>query len=339
MTSVVDKFSSMSGIPTQIVWVLGIVFCAIAAGTVIRVGSILAQTNKVIDAKSRERLGSLGVWWILFGLLSLVVAVGTYAVVAVFAFISIMGLREYRQLVSRRQGINPTSWVFVVAIIHYAIVAAAKLGPFWTLIPVWVLAALLVQLVIGEETKNFLEIAGTVYLGLMLLVYMISHAALMVTMPLVPRGQGAGPMGLLVYLVLLTESNDIAQALWGRRFGRRKITPRVSPGKTWEGFLLGAATTISLAVMLAPLLTPLASAKLQVESYSITIPYLPAVVAGLLIAVAGFFGDVTFSAIKREVGVKDSGSILPGQGGIIDRIDSLTFTAPAFFYFVYILCR
>jgi phosphatidate cytidylyltransferase len=337
MTSFTDEISNVSGIPTQIVWVLGIVLCAIVAGSVIRIGSMLF--TRPIDTKNKERLGSLGVWWGLFFLLTTVVALGPYAVVILFAIISMAGLREYRQLVSRRQGISPTSWVFVVAIIHYGIVAAAKLGPFWTLIPVWVLAALLVQLVIGEETKNFLEIAGTVYLGLMLLVYMISHAALMVTMPLVPRGQGAGPMGLLVYLVLLTESNDIAQALWGRRFGRHKITPRVSPGKTWEGFLLGAATTLTLAILLAKPLTPLATAPIHVEGFSVAIPYLPAVIAGLLIAVAGFFGDVTFSAIKREVGVKDSGSLLPGQGGILDRIDSLTFTAPAFFYFVYIFCR
>jgi phosphatidate cytidylyltransferase len=97
----------------------------------------------------------------------------------------------------------------------------------------------------------------------------------------------------------------------------------VSPNKTWEGFLGGVATTIALSALLATWLTPLSREN--------------AVLAGALIGVAGFVGDVTISALKRDIGLKDSGSILPGHGGILDRIDSLTYTAPLFFHFVYYL--
>ena len=114
--------------------------------------------------------------------------------------------------------------------------------------------------------------------------------------------------------------------------------PVISPHKTWEGFLLGATTTVGLSLILSRFLTPLADSALQLGEQQIHIPYLPAAIAGVLIAVGGFFGDVTISSIKREVGVKDSGSLLPGQGGILDRIDSLTYTGPLFFYFVYIFC-
>ena len=109
----------------------------------------------------------------------------------------------------------------------------------------------------------------------------------------------------------------------GKLTGRHKVIPKVSPNKTWEGFWGGLTTTTVLAALLAPQLTPLSLTE--------------SVCAGLLIGCGGFIGDVTISALKRDIGVKDSGSLLPGHGGILDRIDSLTFTAPLLFHFVYYL--
>ena len=128
---------------------------------------------------------------------------------------------------------------------------------------------------------------------------------------------------MVLYLIFLTQFNDVAQYVWGKLTGRHKIIPKVSPNKTWEGFLGGLATTTVLAATLAPYLTPLT----PIESLC----------GGLLIACGGFIGDVTISALKRDIGVKDSGSLLPGHGGILDRIDSLTYTAPLLFHFVYYL--
>lgn len=267
-----------------------------------------------------------------------VVCGGPYAVVVALAVVSLAALAEYRRLVGDR--IDGRLWWLALAAvpIHYGLVAAASLGAVWTLIPVWILVGMLVRLVIGEEIQRFLETVGTVFLGLMLLTYFLSHAALLVTLPLVPPSEAAGPLGLLLYLVILTESNDIAQALWGRKFGRRALAPRISPHKTWEGFLLGAATTVGLACVLAPWLTPLGSRGMSLGEVQVRSPIAVAAVSGLLIAVGGLFGDVTISAIKREVGVKDSGTLLPGMGGLLDRIDSLTFTGPLLFYFVYLVC-
>ena len=124
-----------------------------------------------------------------------------------------------------------------------------------------------------------------------------------------------------MFLTFLTEFNDVAQYIWGKTLGRNKIIPMVSPSKTWEGFLGGVATTTVLSVLLSSWLTPM--------SYQV------ALMAGLLISAAGFIGDVTISALKRDIGLKDSGSMLPGHGGILDRIDSLTYTAPLFFHFIY----
>lgn len=133
---------------------------------------------------------------------------------------------------------------------------------------------------------------------------------------------GRGVTGVIS--LALTESNDIAQYLWGKSCGRRKVVPKVSPGKTLEGLVGGVITTMIASLIIGPLLTPLNT--LQV------------LLAGLLIGISGFCGDVVMSATKRDVGVKDSGKLLPGHGGLLDRIDSLIFTAPVFFYFIRYCC-
>ena len=156
----------------------------------------------------------------------------------------------------------------------------------------------------------------------MITVFSLSHMAYLLVLP-AENNPAGGSVGLLIYLVFLTEINDVSQYLWGKSFGRRKIIPKVSPGKTVAGFLGGVATTAVLAVWLAPYLTPLN----LLEAFS----------AGMIIGLAGFIGDVTISALKRDLGVKDSGSILPGHGGILDRLDSLTYTAPLFFHYAYFL--
>jgi phosphatidate cytidylyltransferase len=121
--------------------------------------------------------------------------------------------------------------------------------------------------------------------------------------------------------------------LWGRTVGKRKLTPKISPGKTWEGLLLGSATTVCLASVLVPLLAPLPGSGDE-TGYGLWAAMLAyGAGAGLSIAVAGLVGDLAVSGIKRDAGVKDSGRILPGQGGILDRIDSLTLSAPAFYYY------
>ena len=115
--------------------------------------------------------------------------------------------------------------------------------------------------------------------------------------------------------------NDVAQFVWGKTLGKRKILPLVSPNKTWEGFLGGAVTTLLVSLLLGPLFTPLDLPR--------------AALVGLEIGIFGFIGDVVMSAVKRDIGVKDTGTLLPGHGGILDRLDSLTFTAPLYFHTLY----
>ncbi len=164
----------------------------------------------------------------------------------------------------------------------------------------------------------------------MLLIYGISHALFLfeVDQDLEPL---VGSSGWFLYLVLLTEMNDIMQAIVGRRLGKHKISPKVSPNKSLEGLLGGLTSVIALSILLAPLLTTIPVGKTPAHGIGLSI------IAGVLISLFGFLGDINMSAMKRDAGVKDGSSLLPGMGGVIDRIDSLTLTAPAFYYFAVIL--
>jgi phosphatidate cytidylyltransferase len=122
-----------------------------------------------------------------------------------------------------------------------------------------------------------------------------------------------------LFLVLVVELSDVLQYLWGRLLGRHRILPRVSPNKTWEGFVGGVLTTSLMSPALRSL-TPFGVA----ETMGVT----------LLVTVLGFFGGAVMSAMKRDYGVKDFGTLIPGHGGMLDRVDSLCWAAPVFFHYV-----
>ena len=116
------------------------------------------------------------------------------------------------------------------------------------------------------------------------------------------------------YLFILTALNDIAQFVSGKRFGRHKIAPGLSPNKTWQGLAGGIAVSQAVSLALGGYLALAAPLTLSVFA--------------LLLALAGFAGDLMFSAAKRRLGVKDFSTLIPGHGGILDRVDSLVLTAP-----------
>jgi phosphatidate cytidylyltransferase len=125
-----------------------------------------------------------------------------------------------------------------------------------------------------------------------------------------PRGQL-----LLLFLLVLIAAADVGAYFGGRRYGRRKLAPHVSPGKTWEGFAFG---------MLAAALVG------AIGSVLFDMPFWPWLFLCELVALVSVVGDLTESMFKRHVGLKDSSALLPGHGGLLDRIDSLTAAAPTF---------
>ena len=153
----------------------------------------------------------------------------------------------------------------------------------------------------------------------MMMVYCMSCIAALYMLDPTKNVAGGIP-GFILYFLFLNQFNDAAQFFWGKNFGRHKVIPKVSPNKTVEGLIGGAVTTIFFAILLAPYLTPLSLG----DSFLV----------GVIIAFFGFVGDVIMSALKRDLQIKDTGNMLSGHGGILDRIDSLLFTAPLYFHFI-----
>jgi phosphatidate cytidylyltransferase len=297
----------------------------IAIGSLLAIASLtpLWLVHAKPEREYRELRLRIKTWWLIVAVFAVAVLFNRTVSVVVLSFVSFLAFKEYLSLIpTRRADHRVLFWAYLAIPLQFYWVWLAWYGMFIIFIPVFVFLFLPMRMILIGETQGFLRAIGTLQWGLMITVFGLSHAAFLLVLP-AQINPVAGSMGLLIYLVFLTEFNDVAQYIWGKSFGKRKIVPKVSPNKTVAGFLGGVLTTMGLAVLLAPFLTPLK-------------PY-AAVGAGLLIGCGGFVGDVTISALKRDIGVKDSGSLLPGHGGILDRLDSLTYTAPLFFHYLYYL--
>lgn len=294
--------------------ILGAVIALLALATVIV--RLPRQGNR---AELIQRVNS---WWAMVALFGAALALGTGATLWLLGLVSFLALKEYFSLIPTRRGDRRVLfWAYLAIPLQYGWAAMGWYGMFIIFIPVYLFLFIALRKVLIGETESFLRSTATIQWGLMTTLFSLSHAGYLLALP--EAASPAGGAGLLLFLVLLTELNDVAQYLWGKSLGRRKAAPTVSPNKTLEGLLGGVVTTTLAAWLIAPWLTPLTDYQ--------------AVVAGLLIGVFGFTGDLTLSAVKRDLGIKESGALLPGHGGILDRVDSLTFTAPLFFHFLYYL--
>ena len=257
-------------------------------------------------------------WWVMVGLLTAALIGGWQATSALFAAVSFLALREFLSLApARREDRLVILLAYLTIPIAYVFVIANIYMFYLVFIPVYVFLAMPFIMACIGQTRGFLATTASFHWGLVTCVYNIGFIPLLMRVPRWDAPQ-AGAAGLVFFLLLVTEANDVFQYPTGKMFGRRKIVPTVSAAKTWEGFIGGWVLTAALILLAGPVFTPLRGIGLWVVA--------------LALPPAGFAGDVTFSAIKRDIGVKDTSGLIPGHGGVLDRIDSLTFTAPLYFH-------
>jgi phosphatidate cytidylyltransferase len=204
---------------------------------------------------------------------------------------------------------------FVVTPLQYYLIWTEWYGLFSILIPVFVSIFVAIRATLAGDTERFLERTATNQWGLMICVYFVSHGPALLTLR-IPGYEGQNAK-LVFFLVLVVQLSDVLQYVWGKSIGRRPVAPSISPHKTWEGLVGGVlcATAIGAGLWWATPFSPGAAALMA-----------------FVVTVMGFAGGLIMSAIKRDRGVKDYGSLIEGHGGVLDRIDSLCFAAPIFFH-------
>jgi phosphatidate cytidylyltransferase len=305
--------------PDALFTVVGAVFVVLALasliGAVLKFRVACGQPHSVIDNLNAR----ISAWWWMVLLLALAFRIGKPGIIGLFALVSFQSLRELISLTYTRRGDHRALlWSFFFFLpLQYGLIAVDWYGLFSILIPVYAFLLLPIFSALGSDSTRFLERAAKVQWGLMTCVYCLSYVPALLTLKI--PGYRQSDELLIVFLILTVQASDVFQYVWGKLLGRHKLAPAISPSKTVEGLVggLGSATALGAALW-------------WITPFSVW----QAALIALAINVMGFFGGLVLSAVKRDRGVKDWGQMIEGHGGMLDRVDSLSFAAPIFFHLV-----
>lgn len=295
--------------------VLGVLVLASAVAALLRARVDPGGTDPVIE----NLVARIKAWWAMAALLAIAMLFGRAGVVTLFGLLSFAAMREFLTLTAKSRADHTAlaAAFFVVLPMQYYLIWIDWYGLYSIFIPVYAFLLLPIISALRSDTLGFLTRVSETQWGLMICVFAASHVPALLTLQ-IPGYEGKSIL-LIAFLVVVVQSSDVLQYVFGKLFGRHRIAPLLSPSKTWEGFLGGV---ISASLLGAALwwMTPFAIW----QAFAIS----------GVIAIMGFFGGLVMSAIKRDKGVKDWGHLIAGHGGFIDRLDSVVFSAPIFFHIV-----
>lgn len=258
----------------------------------------------------------LRTWFIILPIALGAMWLGQGAWTVLVAVVSILAFKEFARVTGLYR---QTLFVLLVygAIITENFFAFVGRYDVFMAIPTWAVLALALVPIVLRRTEGMLQWFALSIVGAIFYGYFLAHLSYL-------YGSSLG-LGYLLFVLLMTQLNDALQFIYGKAVGRHHWTP-ISPNKTIEGSLLAGATIVLLTFLQAPIAFP-------------HVPPLGVLAAGLIVAIGGQVGDLTMANVKRNAGVKDFGALLPGHGGLTDRLNSLMVTAPAFAHFMGYLFR
>lgn len=306
--------------------VLGVLTLTYIAGIILRRRPDSSVNPAVVDAFNVR----VRAWWLMFLILTAAFLLGEVVTVTLFFLVSFWALREFVTLTPTRMGDHRTLfWVFFLfAPLQYFLIAHDYYELHSIFIPVYAYLFIPARIALAGDCKRFLERAAKIQAALLFCVYALSYTPALLYLDL-QRSPNSGlppftgsPAGVLLFLIVIVHVGDVMQYVWSKLIGKRTIAPQINANRTWEGFFGGILSTTLIGTVL----------------YMVT-PFnrLEAAFMSLITAVMGFAGGITMSAIKRDRGVKDYGTLVVGHAGILDRIDSLCFAAPVFYHLTRLL--
>lgn len=314
---------------------LGCVLAVLAIATI--VGRILTRRpdSGINPALVRRFVLRVRAWWLMCTMLVIGLLLHRVGTVILFFGLSFWALREFITMTPTRRGDHRALFYSLVIFtpLQYVLIALGATnwewrpgrqidfyGLFSIMIPVYASLFIPARIAFAGDHKRYLERAAQIQAGLLVCVYSLSHAPALLYLDL-GRSDGSAwegsNAGLLFFFVLISQLAEVLQWSWGKILGRKVIAAEISSTRTWEGFLGGSLTTGIVGALLY-WVTPF---KIW-EAASLSI----------LVAMMGFAGGMTMSAIKRDRGVNDYGSLVLGHAGVLDRIDTLCFSAPVFYH-------
>lgn len=274
------------------------------------------QAHAVIDNLNAR----INAWWVMLIILFGAILLGRLGLIILFSIVSFFALREFITLLpTRRSDHLALVLAFYISIPYqYYLVYTDWYGLYSILIPLYAFLIIPISLLVYEDTAYFLERSAKIHWGLMISVFCISHVPALLNLKVIEfNGE---KIWLIMWLILVVQASDVLQYICGKLFGKHKVAPRLSPSKTIEG-LVGGVVLATLIGCLAKGLTPF-------NMYQ-------ALMIAFVVCTFGFLGGLVMSAIKRDRGVKDWGHLIQGHGGMLDRMDSICFSAPIYFHIIH----
>ncbi|MEP3844443.1 MAG: phosphatidate cytidylyltransferase [Paracoccaceae bacterium] len=295
--------------------VLAVLLVATAAGQFLKFKAGPESPSLTVE----NLIARINAWWAMVGLTALAFLAGKTGVVVLFAVCSFAALREFLTLTNTKVADHwaIATAAFIVLPIQFIAVGMNWYGFYSIFIPVYAFLLMPIVSTLSGETENFLVRIAEAQWALMITVFCVSHVPALLSLE-IPGFEGRN-LFLIFFLVVVVQSSDVFQYVWGKLLGKHKIAPKVSPSKTWEGLIGGVVTASALGASL-----------FWITPFTV----LQAIGMSVVITVMGFLGGLVMSAIKRDRGVKDWGHLIAGHGGFIDRLDSVIFSAPIFFHIV-----
>lgn len=281
-------------------------------GEVFRARQEEGTANPVLDTYM-TRIQS---WWGMVALVGGAALLGKLGLTLLFAFASFAALREFLTLTTKAQAdhLSLALAFFVVLPLQYLFIAMEWGGLYTVFIPVYAFWMMPIVSALRGNTNRFLIRVAETQWGLMIAVFCISHVPALMNLKF---GEGGDRSVLLaLFLVMVVQFGDLLEYFFGRMIGKTKIANDLSP-KTWEGVGCGVVCAMVIGGMLS-WITPFGL-------------FGAALMAGIA-SLVGMFGNLVFTAIKRDRGIKDWSHLIPGQGGFVDQLDSVIFAAPIFYH-------